>query len=356
MNDLEDEAMRCSYCSETIPADSVFCEHCGRAVIEPERTNSAEAKRLQAQPVAQQPPKDPISTTGPGVPQRASPERILSGILVGVVVGAVIGALPGALILLAAFVWDMTNTGSATGVGLLGLGGIAYLVAGGAVGALVGGVLGALVGFRKRTGQDVAAERREDVGVAAASDAPLDPWYKIWLRAFFKPTQDTIADLVRGHSRDRKTPYLWIFSSSTIGYALWFIPNSLDQDLLNQADLGGQWLLSGPLLMGIVWMLSVRILVAITQFVASKLLGGEGTSSELFYIYAAMVSPARLISGIIALLSLIVPLIGYLAWALSIYELALLAIAARAINRFGWSKAIIAALPALALQICGLLQ
>jgi hypothetical protein len=114
------------------------------------------------------------------------------------------------------------------------------------------------------------------------------------------------------------------------------------------------WVIVVPSLIGIFGMIFVRILVAVTQFVARRLFGGEGTSSELFSLYAAMDSPARLIAGLVGLLSLIIPLIGYLGWAVSIYELVLLAIAAKAINRFSWSKAIIAACPAIALQICSL--
>ena len=243
--------MRCPHCSEEIPADSILCEHCGGAVAEPERTDSAEAQRLQAQPATQQLPEGRISAPDPSVPQRTS---------------------------------------------------------------------------------------------------PVGPWYKIWLQAFFRPTQDTIEVLLRGHDRNPSAPYLWLFFSYTIGYGLWFIPYSL-----TQADVGVMWVIVVPSLIGILGMIVVRILVAVTQFVASRLLGGEGASSELFYIYAAMDSPARLIGGIIALLSLIAPLIGYLGWAVSIYELVLLAIAAKAINRFSWSKAILAASPAIALQICNLL-
>jgi hypothetical protein len=183
-----------------------------------------------------------------------------------------------------------------------------------------------------------------------ADDAPLDPWHRVWFRAFFRPTQDTIAVLVRGHDRNPSAPYLWLFFSYTIGYGLWFIPYSL-----TQADVGAMWVIGAPSLIGILGMIFVRVLVAVTQIVASRLLGGKGTSSELFYIYAAMDSPARLLGGIIALLSLIVPPIGYLGWAVSIYELVLLAIAAKAINRFSWSKGVIAAVPAIALQIWDLL-
>lgn len=168
--------MRCPYCSEEIPADSAFCEHCGTAVMEPERTSSAEAQQLQAQPITGLSSEGRSATSDPGVPQSTSPGKVSVGILVG----AAVGALPGILILLLTVFFEVTTTtqGSGTGIGLLALGGIGLVAVGGVVGAILGGVVG---GFRKTTRQSVAAERCEEDTVVTASDATLAPWYRRWV-------------------------------------------------------------------------------------------------------------------------------------------------------------------------------
>jgi hypothetical protein len=81
----------------------------------------------------------------------------------GVVVGAVTAALPGVLILLAAVFFEMTTTaqGSRTGIGLLGLCGIASVVVGAVAGAFSGGVLG-VVGAS--IGHRVKGERGATIG------------------------------------------------------------------------------------------------------------------------------------------------------------------------------------------------
>ena len=151
--------MKCPYCSQEIPDDSVFCEHCGGAVLDPKHTIPVEAMEGQAQ-AATHPSRASRTLAGGQMVTTRTPWGKLP---LGVVVGAVTAALPGVLLLLAAVFFEMTTTaqGSRTGVGLLALCGGAMVLIGAAVGAVFGGVLGAA---GAAIGQKVKGERGATVG------------------------------------------------------------------------------------------------------------------------------------------------------------------------------------------------
>ena len=171
-------------------------------------------------------------------------------------------------------------------------------------------------------------------------EAPLKPWYRVWLQAFFRPTQDSVLDLVHGHERYRIAPYLWLAASSAIGFTIWRFPEAVRQGLTPTVG----WLLA-PVALGILTPVFVRIGVAVTHFIARSLLQGEGTTAGLFFYAAAVLSPGTLIGGLIALVSMDLPSLGYLGIISQLYQTALLVIAVKAIYGLGWAGAVIALLP-----------
>jgi hypothetical protein len=81
--------------------------------------------------------------------------------------------------------------------------------------------------------------------------------------------------------------------------------------------------------------LGLMISAGLTQLIASAL-GGTGSYSKLVYAFATYSAPLAIISSIVGS----IPYVNYLAFPLSIYGMVLNVIAVKAVNQFGWGKAI----------------
>jgi hypothetical protein len=94
--------------------------------------------------------------------------------------------------------------------------------------------------------------------------------------------------------------------------------------------------------------LGFALVTGITQLVA-KILGGSGTYSKLAYATAAYSAPLSLLTTALGA----IPYVGYVTTPLGwIYGLVLNVIAVKAVNKFGWGKAIV---PSAVLVVVGLI-
>jgi hypothetical protein len=103
--------------------------------------------------------------------------------------------------------------------------------------------------------------------------------------------------------------------------------------------------LIGMLLLSALAAILGLILTVAIQNIMARLLGGQGTYSQLIYAEATFYAPLLLISSILSL----IPYVWLLTYPLALYELILSVRAIKAVHQFGWGKAIISSLALLIL-------
>lgn len=185
--------------------------------------------------------------------------------------------------------------------------------------------------------------------VGSYAPVPADsspPPSQVWLSAVIRPSVATYEGLVRDPRATANRAYAWVFVSSLVGFGLsWLIglvfPNPMAALLAampeSDSSLGPQliFLICGAPVAGVLAVVSLALSAGLSQLVASAL-GGTGTYGKLTYALAAYLTPLTPISSVISA----IPLVNCLALPLALYALVLNVIAVKAVNQFGWGKAV----------------
>lgn len=175
---------------------------------------------------------------------------------------------------------------------------------------------------------------------------PALPWREIWIDAITKPSVQTYERFIQQPSISGNTGYTWIFISTLIGYVIsllgqwaWSGLNPTNSALSPFANNPTVFYLllvvCGAPIGASLSVLGLAISAGISQWVA-RMLGGVGSHSELVYAQAAFLAPLTLVIDILG----IIPFVSCLIFPLFIYMVVLNVISIKAVNRFGWGKAI----------------
>ncbi len=166
------------------------------------------------------------------------------------------------------------------------------------------------------------------------STQEVSSWGDIWTTAFTRPSVATFENLVRNPQANSQRAYKWMFVSALVGYTIPVLSPLV-------RGVSPQWLyLLGVPILALIAVLLLMLMAGITQLVA-RAMGGTGTYSQMVYAFAAFNAPTTVITGIIFTFPFGRLVIG-------IYWFVLNLIAIKAINRFGWGKAVVSTLPILA--------
>ena len=205
------------------------------------------------------------------------------------------------------------------------------------------------------------------------SNAPLmpaapEPFYKIWIKALTKPSEQTFAEMAASSNAKATTGYLWYFLAALVQIILGTLVQSAAMKQLME-QYGSQYgqfatdgglatklisaLCGGPIGAG-VGVLVFALLVALVQWIA-KMFGGRGTNDQLVYAISAILSPYLLVSSILTLLAAI-PYAGYcfslLGLLAGLYVLVLEVMAVKGVNQFGWGQALASLFAPLLAFVC----
>jgi Yip1-like protein len=176
--------------------------------------------------------------------------------------------------------------------------------------------------------------------------APLS-WSQAWLLAITRPSVATFESIARDPRATANRAYGWIFVSTLLTYAIvllgqWVLsalrggasPGPLAADGLVGSTL--IFLVCGAPLGAVFAVVGLMISAGLSQLIAGAL-GGAGSYARLAYVIAAYLAPLTLISSVIGFF----PLANCLLFPLGIYALVLNVIAVKAVNQFGWGKAVV---------------
>ncbi len=185
--------------------------------------------------------------------------------------------------------------------------------------------------------------------VPPAGYTPLS-WIETWIKALTQPKVEAYEQIANDPDASVTRASLWVFLGMLvamfIGLPISLALNPAMVDSLQQLNLGssdtagalaaaaGVMLCMVPVA-GVFAVLGLMLSTAIIQLVA-RLLGGEGSFSQLFYTFAAFTGPITPISVLISS----IPIVNCLGIFVTIYTLVLQVIAIKAVNRFGWGAAI----------------
>lgn len=185
--------------------------------------------------------------------------------------------------------------------------------------------------------------------------APSHSWREVWSNALMRPSVATYEGFANDPNGTSRRAYNWIFVSGLIvAVIVAFLqatekpkgPLSPEEALsAGRASVGMICLVPATAAAGV---LGFALVTGITQLVA-KILGGSGTYSKLAYATAAYSAPLSLLTTALGA----IPYVGYVTTPLGwIYGLVLNVIAVKAVNKFGWGKAIV---PSAVLVVVGLI-
>jgi hypothetical protein len=171
------------------------------------------------------------------------------------------------------------------------------------------------------------------------------PWYQVWMNALTRPSVATYEELVRDPKAASGRAFLWIFLTSLIGYLFLMlgqlaglgVSSMFGNAQMTRAGGGGFLVLAcqSPIA-AVMSVVGLAISAGITQLIA-RALGGTGSFSKLVYAFAAYLAPLSLISGVLG----VIPFINLLTIPLGFYGIVLNVIAVKAVNQFGWGKAVL---------------
>lgn len=178
-------------------------------------------------------------------------------------------------------------------------------------------------------------------------------WGETWIKALTKPSVETYEQIANDPGASAGKAYIWIAVASLIS----FIVSTSAGGLNFYSAFGGEGagavfgstlliLVCGGIIVPILSVLLFMIGTGITQAIASAL-GGTGSFSKLAYTYASYGVPLSLVSTGLS----IIPIIGLLVIPLGFYGIALQVIAVKAVNQFGWGKAVASSFIILALVL-----
>ena len=202
---------------------------------------------------------------------------------------------------------------------------------------------------------------------SAAPQGNKTPTLSLWQDVLFSPSTDTFAKYLG--EADLGRAVLWLLASSAIGGLLQMLSmaigsgrtllQALPPELQRELPIRAGAFSFGTLLCGIPTCIVVTLLMAFIGVglihLVAKLLGGDGSFTETFFLTSAASAPLALVSGALGLLSGLLGLIpilgaifgmlfGLVGLALWIYNLVLVAMAVAAAHRFSLGKGFVAAL------------
>ena len=167
-------------------------------------------------------------------------------------------------------------------------------------------------------------------------------WGETWVKALTQPSEESYHEIANDPGASSRKAYSWVFISSLIGYVLYtLISLFIGRNIIGPGEdgvLGASIaaLLCGAPLGALFAVLGMMLSVGISQWIAYAL-DGTGTYSQLIYTVAAYVAPLSLISSLLS----VIPYLNCMAIPLLFYGVFLNVTAVKAVNRFGWGKAII---------------
>lgn len=158
-------------------------------------------------------------------------------------------------------------------------------------------------------------------------------WLQTWIMAITQPTEATYAEIANDPGASQRRAYSWIMLASAIGFVIYLLIDTLRI---------GEFTPDFPFLVLFYFLASVflamvviMISAGLSQWIASAW-GGAGSYAKLLYPVAAYSAPIVLISAML----LRIPYVTWLVLPLVLYEIYLNVTAIKAVNQFGWGKAI----------------
>jgi hypothetical protein len=166
-----------------------------------------------------------------------------------------------------------------------------------------------------------------------------------WAFSIIRPTVETYQEIVNDFNISSGKAAVSLFISLVIGLAvIAFADMWLTTVGFGFRDRGLSFyvrrsvislMIMLPLISGGI-VLSLMTIAAVINWVAQKL-GGRGTYTQLFYSFAAHLTPLTLIACIIG----IIPIVRFADILIFFYGMVLNVIATKAVHHFSWAKAII---------------
>jgi hypothetical protein len=175
-------------------------------------------------------------------------------------------------------------------------------------------------------------------------------WQEVWTMVLTKPGVDTFKKILNDPQATAERAYKWIFWTGTVGMLISTIIAIFQLSSVRGArvDIGAALpsLGCGMLIVGIVCVVFFAIGNAITQFIA-RMLGGEGEYGDFQYVAGAYSAPLIMVNIAVSAFTSPSSSLGFLAiinLALTLYQFALQVMAVKAVNNFGWGKALVTVL------------
>lgn len=167
--------------------------------------------------------------------------------------------------------------------------------------------------------------------------APLYRWHEVWSMVLANPATETFERILEDTAATNHRAFRWIFISGMVSYLIGGI-------LFIVAT--GWWRLLPQVLMisvisGAITTLVFLLNSVFLQFFARSA-GGEGAYEHFQYAYAASAAPLAVIRTLV----LITARNPIFFLAVNLYQLLLVAMALRAVNKFSWGKTVVTLLAA----------
>ena len=171
-------------------------------------------------------------------------------------------------------------------------------------------------------------------------------WSDVWASVLTQPSVATFETILGDPQATDRRACTWVFMSALIGYTFSMFVQALVSGLNGSASQAGSSIASAVGISLIAMLcaapfsalgavLGLVTSAGITQLIANAL-GGTGTYSKLVYAFAAYIAPLTLLTSLLGA----IPLVNCLAVLPGIYGLVLNVIAVKAVNQFGWGRAI----------------
>ncbi|MEP7289019.1 MAG: YIP1 family protein [Chloroflexota bacterium] len=172
---------------------------------------------------------------------------------------------------------------------------------------------------------------------------PRLSWSDAWAKALTQPSVESFEEIANSTPESNNTAYLWIFVvsiiSSIIRAALSTAFASSLGSTQQYAYSPGTTIITGLICSPVIGAISVlffAIYIGITQAIAGAL-DGTGSYRKLLYTAAAYAAPLSLVTAVLGS----IPLVNCLTLPLGLYSIYLNVLSVKAVNQFGWGKAIL---------------
>lgn len=196
--------------------------------------------------------------------------------------------------------------------------------------------------------EDTMAEEFEDPADPKPGKTGPDRsvgWSQVWIQAYTRPSVETYQRLLADPNASPKRAYLWSVASVFVGYGIFILITLIFPSEFRFGEFvdsrpweffGSATILMACCLPLVIVMGLIRLMIsaALTQLVA-RLLGGDGSYSQLVYLFGAIDAPMSLLSHTLSA----IPFAICLTFLPDIYAIVLRIIAVKTVNNFGYVKA-----------------